>query len=112
MANIFTSALTNNVGTTVTTVYTADTANLTSATIIGMTLANNQGSEVAATVSLERGGITVDLITDVPIPQGSSFVPVGGDQKVVLLLNDVLTVKSSVTNSIDVVVSLLEITST
>ena len=107
--------MTNNVGTTSTTVYTADTSNLTSATIIGMTLANNQSSDVQASVTLTRPGtpaVSVDIITDVPIPFGSSFVPIGGDQKVVLLANDVLTVVSSVAASVDVIVSVLEITTT
>ena len=112
MANIFTSSLTNNVGTTSTTVYTADTTNLTSATIIGMTMANNQTSQISASVTLTRSGTSVDIITNVPIPVGSSFIPIGGDQKVVLLPADVLTVISSVASSVDVIVSVLEITST
>ncbi len=47
------------------------------------------------------------IIKGAPIPVGSSLVPIGGDQKLVLEAADVLKVTSDVT--VDVAVSVLEI---
>jgi hypothetical protein len=52
----------------------------------------------------------VFLIKDAPIPVGGTLVPVGGDQKVVLLNTDVLKVQSDTANSVDTTLSILEIT--
>ena len=51
----------------------------------------------------------VYLVKDVLIPQGSATVLVGGEQKLVLGANDFISVTSSLANSADVVVSVLEV---
>ena len=52
----------------------------------------------------------VFLTKQTSIPYGQTLVPVGGDQKIVLEAGDYLQVQSSTASSIDVIVSLLEIT--
>jgi len=90
------------------TVYTCPSA--TQTTIIGMTLANITTSQVVVDVQLENSdGDNVYLVKDVPIPAGSAFVPVGGDQKVVMEASDVIKVTSDTANSVDSTLSILEI---
>jgi len=90
------------------TVYTCPSA--TQTTIIGMTLANITTSQVVVDVQLENNdGDNVYLVKDVPIPAGSAFVPVGGDQKVVMEASDVIKVTSDTANSVDSTLSILEI---
>ena len=65
------------------------------------------GSDVTL---LNNGGDSCYLVKDAPIPIGSSLVAVGGDQKVVMNAADVIKVSSSAATSIDVALSILEIT--
>lgn len=90
------------------TVYTCPAG--TQTTVIGMTLANISGSQVTIDVKLENAdGDNVFLVKGVPIPSGSAFVPVGGEQKVVLEASDVIKVVSDTQDSIDSTLSVLEI---
>lgn len=91
------------------TIYTCPAS--TETTIIGLTIANIASSQITVDVKLENSdGDNVFLIKDAPIPTGSSFVPVGGDQKIVLEASDVLKVQSDTANSADTTMSILEIT--
>jgi uncharacterized Zn ribbon protein len=91
------------------TIYTCPAS--TQTTIIGMTIANIVSSAVTVDVTLENNdGDNVHLIKDAPIGTGSSFVPVGGEQKVVMEASDVLKVTSNTANSVDTILSVLEIT--
>lgn len=91
------------------TIYTCPAS--TETTIIGMTLANLTGSQVTVDVKLNNNdGDNVFIVKDAPVPTGSSLVVVGGDQKVVLEASDAIVVQSDTANSIDTVLSILEIT--
>ncbi len=91
------------------TVYTAPSS--TSTTIIGLTIANIIATQVLVSVQLENNdGNNVYLIKDAPISSGGSFVPIGGDQKVVMEAFDILKVTSNTANSVDSTLSILEIT--
>ena len=91
------------------TVYTCPAS--TQTTIIGMTISNLSASQINVDVKLENNdGDNVFLIKDAPVPVGSAFVPVGGDQKVVMEASDVLKVQSNAANSADTTLSVLEIT--
>jgi uncharacterized Zn ribbon protein len=91
------------------TIYTCPAS--TETTIIGMTLANLTGSQVTVDVKLNNNdGDNVFVVKDAPVPTGSSLVVVGGDQKVVLEASDAIVVQSDTANSIDTVLSILEIT--
>jgi hypothetical protein len=76
-----------------------------------LNLANTTSSAITADVTLlNDGGDSCYLVKDAPIPIGSSLVAVGGDQKVVMNADDIIKVSSSAATSIDVTLSILEIT--
>jgi len=74
-----------------------------------MTVANTTTNTVTAYVTLTSGGTTVFLVRNASVPAGGSLVPVGGVQKVVVEAGDVIQVQSSAATSLDVIVSVLEI---
>ena len=90
------------------TIYTCPSA--TATTVIGLTVANITTSQILVDVTLENNdGDNVYLVKAAPIPVGSSLVPVGGDQKVVMEASDVIKVTSDTANSADTTLSILEI---
>jgi len=92
MANTFTRKLSRGVGTTATQVggYTVQAS--TTAVVVGLTIANTS------------------IVTNAPISSGASLVPIGGDQKIVLITGDKIYVQSSAASSIDAILSIMEIT--
>ena len=83
---------------------------LTGKTVALPTLSNLTASSIAATVSIENNdGDNVTFLKDIPIPTGSAVEVMSGN-KVVLETSDVLKVQSSVANSLDTVLSIMEIT--
>ena len=108
MANTFKLKTKANVGVTTSNVYTVPSA--TTTVVIGVTLANTSGSSINVGVGITRASTDdVHLMKNVPIPQGSSFEFMGGN-KIVLETTDILTVKSDVNNSLDVALTIMEIT--
>lgn len=107
MANTFKSNLALNIVTTGNTVYTCPTA--TQTTLIGLTLSNKSSGTVTANVFLTRSAVDYSIISNAPILSGSSLVPIGGDQKVVLQAADSIKITTSANSSIDTILSLLEI---
>jgi len=71
-------------------------------TVIGVTIANVSGN--ATTVDVLAGG--ANLLKGANLDKGSAIVPIGGEQKVVLLSGDALVVNA--TDTVDVYVSVLE----
>ena len=110
MANTFKNSIKGPAGTSGLLVYSCPAA--TSATVIGVNVANivAQNIEINVEITDNSAGVTKYLVKGATLPQGSSTILVGGDQKVVLEANDSITVTSSVNSSVDVVVSVLEIT--
>ena len=108
MANTFTSYVNKDVGTSAATVVTV--ASGTQTTVIGMTCANTTAAGVTVDVYITRSAVDYYIVKDAAIPPGGTLVPVGGDQKVVLVASDVLKVISSAASSVDAVTSVLEIT--
>ena len=109
MANTFKLKTKANVGVTTVGIYTAPAA--TTTVVIGITLANTSGSGVNVGVGITRAGTTEDvkLLKNAPIPQGSSLEFMGGN-KVVLEATDSLTAYSDVNNTLDVALTIMEIT--
>ena len=107
MANTFKSNVAANIVTSGNTVYTCPSA--TQTTIIGMTLATKSAGPITSNVFLTRSAVDYSIIYNAPILSGSTLVPIGGDQKVVLQAADVLKVTTSANGSVDVIASLLEI---
>ena len=102
MANTFKSNLASNIVTSGNTVYTCPSA--TQTTLIGMTLSNKSAGTVTANVYITRSAVDYSIISNAPILSGSTLVPIGGDQKVVLQASDIIKVTSSANGSIDTVV--------
>ena len=108
MANTFKLKTKANVGVTTSNVYTVPSA--TTTVVIGVTLANTTGSSINVGVGVTRASTDdVKLMKNVPIPQGSSFEFMGGN-KVVLEATDTFTAESDVNNSLDVALTIMEIT--
>ena len=108
MANTFKLKTKANVGVTTTNVYVVPSA--TTTVVIGVTLANTSGSNINVGVGITRTSTDdVKLMKNVPIPQGSSFEFMGGN-KVVLEATDTFTAESDVNNSLDVALTIMEIT--
>jgi hypothetical protein len=108
MANVFKSYYNKSVGTSAVTVYTCPSS--TQTTVIGLSVANTTTSPITCDAYITRSSVDYYLIETATVPVGSSLVIVGGDQKVVLQVGDVLKVVASAASSADVVCSLLEIT--
>lgn len=108
MANTFKLKTKASVGVTTENVYVVPTA--TTTTVIGITLANVSGSSINVGIGVTRASTDdVNLLRSVPIPQGSSLEVMGGN-KLVLEATDTLTAISDVASSLDVSVSILELT--
>jgi hypothetical protein len=115
MANTFIRKTSKGVGSTYVQVGSyavASTSPATQATVIGFSISNVTGSAVDVDVALSQSSSStsadVSLGSSIPLPSGSTVVLIGGDQKLVLATGDMIKVKS--TGSVDVVMSLLEIT--
>jgi len=108
MANNFKLKTKASVGVTTVGIYTVPVS--TSTTILGITLANVSGTGINVTVGIARTlADDVSIIRNVPIPQGSSLEFMAGN-KVVLEPDDEVNVKSDVVSSLDVSLSILEMT--
>ena len=94
------------------TVYTVPAA--TTAVIIGLTIANKVTNAVTVDVKVEsdtadvESNVNVNIGHNLPIPSGSSLDALAG--KVVLQATDVLKVQSDTANSVDIALSVMEIT--
>ena len=109
MANTFKNRTLRAVGTSPVDVGAVVAAS-TQTTLIGMTVANITSGVIAVTVTLNDGTNTTNIVKTAPIPTGGSLVVLGGDQKVVLMTGDKITVTSDTASSADVIMSFLEIT--
>lgn len=111
MASNFKSLLRSGIGTASTVVYSPTTSGIQS-TIIGMSVCNTTNTAIEVSVRLVQSGTanTCFLVRNAVVSTGSTIVPVGGEQKLVIQQNDSLEVSSNTASSADVIVSVLEIT--
>ena len=89
------------------TVLTAATTTI----LIGLTISNKVLNSVTVDVKLESstsGNANVNIGQNLPIPSGSSLDALAG--KIVMNTGDILKVQSDTANSIDVVLSIMELT--
>ena len=110
MANTFKNSINSSIGTTGVKVYEAPVGS--SATVIGVKVANANSNNISVSVMMRdiSANRVVFVVKDALIVPGSSTVLVGGEQKLVLESGDFLSVTSSLANSADAIVSVLEIT--
>ena len=108
MANTFKLKTKANVGVTSENIYVVPST--TTTTIIGITLANISGGSINVGIGITRtSSDDVSVLKNVPIPQGSSLEVMQGN-KIVLETTDTITAKSDVNNSLDVSLTILEMT--
>lgn len=109
MANTFKLKTKKNVGVTTVGIYTA-TSPVTATVVIGITLANTSGSGINVGIGITRSSSdNISLMKNVPIPQGSSLEFMQGN-KIVLEATDTITAVSDTNNSLDVALTIMEIT--
>ena len=110
MANTFTRKLSRGIGTALTAVGSYTVGSSTQTTVIGLTVSNTSASTVNIDVTLNDGTNDTYVVKDAPVPAGGALVPVGGNQKIVMITGDSIKVNSSAASSVDAVLSILEIT--
>ena len=108
MANTFKLKTKANLGVNTSNVYAVPTS--TTTVVIGVTLANTSGQGINVGIGITRASTDdINVLKNVPIPQGSSLEFMQGN-KVVLEATDTLTAESDVNNSLDVALTIMEIT--
>jgi hypothetical protein len=113
MANTFKLKTKAGIDASLVTIYTVPSS--TKTVIIGLTIANVKGASVTAdaqVVTASSSGENADdvyLIKDIPLPAGSSIEIMSGN-KIVLEAGDIVKVKGSVTDAVDAMLSIMEIT--
>ncbi|MDP7368670.1 MAG: hypothetical protein QGH83_15585 [Candidatus Pacebacteria bacterium] len=88
------------------TVLTASTTTI----LIGLTISNKVNNSITVDVKLESstsGNANVNIGQNLPIPSGSSLDALAG--KIVMNTGDILKVQSDTANSVDIVLSTMEI---
>ena len=109
MANTFKLKSKNNIGVSTVGIYTVPGA--TTTVIIGVTAANVSGQGINVGIGISRGanGDDISILKNVPIPQGSSL-EIMQCNKIVVEAADTVTAKSDVNSTLDVALTIMEIT--
>ena len=108
MANTFKLKTKKDVGTTTSTVYTVPSS--TTTVVIGVTLANTSGSSINVGLGIARASADdISLMKNVPLPYGSALEFMQGN-KIVLEATDELTAVSDTNTTLDVALTIMEIT--
>tara|TARA_B100002019_G_C20961729_1_gene446640 strand:+ start:39 stop:365 length:327 start_codon:yes stop_codon:yes gene_type:complete len=108
MPNTFKLKTKANVGVTTENVYVVPGA--TTTVVIGVTLANTTGQSINVGMGITRASSDdAKIMNDIPLPQGSSIEFMQGN-KVVLETTDTITAVSDTNNSLDVALTIMEIT--
>ena len=109
MANTFKLKSKNNIGVSTVGIYTVPAS--TTTVIIGVTAANVSGQGINVGIGISRGanGDDISILKNVPIPQGSALEIMQGN-KIVVEAVDTVTALSDVNNSLDVALTIMEIT--
>jgi hypothetical protein len=109
MANTFTRKISRNIGTSLTSVGGYTVGSGVQTTVIGLSVCNTTASPVTVDVTVNDGTNDAYLVKGAGVPVGNAIIPIGGDEKIVLITGDSVKVKSSAASSLDVVMSILEI---
>ena len=110
MANTFTRKTSQNIGATADQIGSYTVPSATTAIAIGLTCTNTTGSAITANVFLANASANTYIVANAPISAGASLIPIGGDQKIVMITGDKIYVQSSAATSIDAILSIMEIT--
>ena len=104
MAQDFTRYKARLIGTSATTIFTANSND----TIVGISLANVVATAITASVYINDGTNDFYLVKSAPIPVGSSLQVLDGGAKIVLQSGDILKVVSDTASSLDAWVSTID----
>ena len=110
MANTFKRKTSQNIGATATQIGAYSVPSATTTIVIGLTCTNTTGSAITANVYLANATANTYIVANAPISSGASLIPIGGDQKIVMITGDKIYVQSSAATSIDAILSIMEIT--
>jgi hypothetical protein len=108
MAQNFRRYINRNIGTSASTIFTADSYD----TIVGINIANTTGSAVNASVYITNSTLDYYLIKSAPIPSGSALQVIDGGAKIIVQSGDALKIVSDTATSLDTVVSTVDDIST
>ena len=109
MANSFKTYTSQSIGTSLMRVGNHLVAAGNTETVIGLTVSNRTASAVKINVVHENASNTQTyIVKDAPIPVGSALTPIGGDQKIVINVNECIRVSSNTASSIDSIMSVLQ----
>jgi hypothetical protein len=105
--NIFHKVTKQNIGNVEEVVYAAPAGQ--TCLLISLNLSNKLNTGITVTVTLEDQVTSenINLLTDVPLPQGSSL-PALGRQKIIISDGDLIKVTASEPDAIDAVLSVIE----
>ena len=104
MAQDFERNIARNVGTSASTLRTANSDDA----LVGINVANTTTSQINVDVFINDGSNDYYIVKTAPIPAGSALQLLDGGAKVVMQNNDVLKVKSDTASSADVWVSVVD----
>ena len=109
MANTFKLKSKNNIGVSTVGIYTVPGATTTVIICVTCTNVSGQGINVGIGISRATNGDDINILKNVPIPQGSALEIMQGN-KIVVEAVDTVTALSDVNNSLDVALTIMEIT--
>ena len=112
MANTFKSVTSGSIGTGLTDVYTCPGS--TTTIVLGASMSNTTTNPIGGSIKLAKNGTSagqddVFVVKNAPVPAGSSIEVMAGN-KVVMQATDKLQFQSDTADSLDSIVSILEIT--
>ena len=110
MANTFYRKTLANVGLIANTVGSYTVGGGVTSVVLSLSIANTSGSTVYASAFVANGASLTYIVKSAPVSAGGTLVVIGGDQKVVLQTNDNVKVVSDTVNSLDCIMSVMEIT--
>ena len=104
MAQDFERGIAREIGTTASTLWTADSDDA----VVGIMISNITASQILVDVYITNTANDYYLVKDAPIPSGSSLQLLDGGAKVVLQNGDVLKIVSDTATSADAWVSVVD----
>ena len=104
MAQDFERNIANNVGTSASTIFTADSDDA----VVGINIANVTSSQIKVSVFITVSSVDYHLVKDAPVPAQSAIQILDGGAKFVVESGDALKVVSDTASSCDVWVSAVD----
>ena len=109
MASTFRNILQSEIGTSVATPVLT-TGSTAKTTVIGLSLTNLTGGIVLASILIDDGSSSAYYMKDVVVPPNQSLRVINGGEKLILGSSTDVFISSNVDNSLDLVMSFVEIT--